>query len=678
MRLLSKKAAFIAVVTTLCLLMTNAAYSAASSLVYLSGGKLVYTPYANQGQTNAVNTIPDFSYCGYMGGGVALPNVPVKKSISPVSGDNTTHIQSAIDYVSGLTPDANGFRGAVYLNAGTYNVNGPLTIKTSGVVLKGAGQGTNGTRVVDTAAVQNDFLTITGSSTAAWNEVAGTRQAITTSYVPTGTKSFTIASASGYSVGDCIIVLRTPNDTWINDLNMAQYGWTADAYQVGYERKITAISGNQITIDVPIVQAMETKYGGGSVLKYTAAGRISQCGVENIRFESVYANDTDENHGWSAIRMKYVEDSWVRDVTAVYFGYSCVRLVDGVRRVTVQDCAMKDAKSQITGGRRYSFCIEGASSLNLIQRCYTKDGRHDYVTGSRVPGPNAFIDSYGETCYDDVGPHHRYATGLLFDNIQAGEIRVWNRGASGTGHGWSGAQTVLWNCENKNFTSTSKNDIRVDSPIGAKNFGIGCKAQTQNGAGLYESWGTPVIPRSLYLQQLKDRLGQTAVDNIAPAAQQNGSVWSTLASWKGEGKSPLAGTVPEQPGNLALNKNVTFSGEQIGNEATHAVDGNTVTRWSAQTFPQSIQVDLGAIYNVNKTEVAPYLDRAYRYKVEVSTDGINYTQVVDRTGNTTGGAVLADTFTGINARYVKLTVTGCYNDTTTWASINEFRVFGIQ
>ena len=128
--------------------------------------------------------------------------------------------------------------------------------------------------------------------------------------------------------------------------------------------------------------------------------------------------------------------------------------------------------------------------------------------------------------------------------------------------------------------------------------------------------------------------------------------------------------------SLAFNKPVTFSGQQEGNEATHAVDGDTSTRWSSQVFPQWITVDLGNLYNVNKTEVVPYMDRAYRFKVEASTDGSNYTQIVDRTANTTGGSSIANTFTGTNARYVKLTVTGCYNDTTDWASISEFRVFG--
>ena len=62
--------------------------------------------------------------------------------------------------------------------------------------------------------------------------------------------------------------------------------------------------------------------------------------------------------------------------------------------------------------------------------------------------------------------------------------------------------------------------------------------------------------------------------------------------------------------------------------------------------------------------------------MEISPDDTNYTLVVDRTGNTTGGSLITDNFTTTNARYARLTVTGCYNYTGGWASICEFRVFG--
>src|SRR5437870_5024190 len=61
-----------------------------------SDGTLVYVP-DDQG-----NVIHDASHAGYGGGGAAIPNVPVKATIWPVAGDNTEHVQAAIDKVAAL------------------------------------------------------------------------------------------------------------------------------------------------------------------------------------------------------------------------------------------------------------------------------------------------------------------------------------------------------------------------------------------------------------------------------------------------------------------------------------------------------------------------------------------------------------------------------------------------
>ena len=500
---------------------------ATSNLVYLNGDTLTYVPYAMKSQTNAVNTIPDFSKAGYKGGGVALPDVPVKQTVSPAAGDDRAAIQSAIDAVEALPLDVNGFRGAVLLTAGEYQVDGQLFIEASGVVLRGEGQGTTGTVIHANQTSKHDFLIVQGTGSGI-TEDALTTQAITSSYVPVGAMSFEVANASGFSVGDTISVKRTPNQFWIDELNMGQYGWTASSYAIKHERIIEGISGNTIMINIPIVDVMETQYGGGEVSKASIPGRIENCGVENLRIESFFQNDTDENHAWSAIYFSRVVNSWVKKVTGQYLAYGTIYVTDESNFNTFEECASKDHKSRITGGRRYSFTIKDGIG-NLFQRCYTKDGRHDFETGSRVTGPNVFLDSYSANTHSDIGPHHRWATGILFDNIRGGQIRVHNRGASGTGHGWVGNSIVFWNL------LSYKNDIKVSSPKGGRNFGIGCTGLQQNGDGYWEDWNNPVAPRSLYLQQLEDRLGSQALDNVLIDEQKTGNIYALLANWAGEG-----------------------------------------------------------------------------------------------------------------------------------------------
>lgn len=504
-------------------------YGQQSKLVQTgSKGKLTYTTYANEGESNSINIIPDYSHAGYKGGGIALPGVPIKKTLSPQAGDNYKYIQDAIKAVEQLPQDANGIRGAILLKAGTYELKGLLTITKNGVVLRGEGQGENGTILKDLVPGQHSFIRIKGSGKG-HGESASTK--ITTEYLPTGATVLEIESTKGFKAGDSIIVVRQPNQQWIDALDMTQFGWKPNYYKAEFERTIVKITGNRITLKEPVVDPIQSKYGGGYIYKAKRDGRISNCGIENMRLESAYKTDTSEDHGWDAIALLRAENCWVKQVTAKYFGYACVSIESQSVYNTVVECAMLDPKSITTGGRKYSFVVESGSAFNLLNRCYTRGGRHDFVTGSVVPGPNVFLDCYSTDTYADIGPHHRWATGLLFDNIYGGQIRVQNRGAMGTGHGWSGAQVMFWN------DHSYKSDLKVNSALGSKNWAIGCTGQKQDGTtGYWESWGTHVLPRSLYLQQLKDRLGDKAVNNTIIKEQQNGNIWELLAAWKGEGK----------------------------------------------------------------------------------------------------------------------------------------------
>jgi len=161
----------------------------------------------------------------------------------------------------------------------------------------------------------------------------------------------------------------------------------------------------------------------------------------------------------------------------------------------------------VTGGRRYSFYIEGATQV-LFLRCHADDGRHDFVLGATTVGPNVYLDGDASHAHDDIGPHHRWSPGALFDNIVTNrDINVRNRGNSGTGHGWAGAYNVIWNSE-------AGRVMTIQNPPGAYNWAIGCKADRMGGNGVWEHKGTQVWPDSLYRKQLEDRLGASALDAL--------------------------------------------------------------------------------------------------------------------------------------------------------------------
>lgn len=173
---------------------------------------------------------------------------------------------------------------------------------------------------------------------------------------------------------------------------------------------------------------------------------------------------------------------------------------------------------------------------------------------------------------------------------------------------------------------------------------------------------------------------------IAPAAPYTGTAPRTPRSEASSGTvnadSPpfcvgaflmAAAQVAQLNPDLAMGRTVTTTAQQAGNEAPRAVDGDVTTRWSASPFPQAITVDLGSTRTIASTMVVPYQDRAYRYRVESSTDRATWRVLVDRSDNTRTGSQLDD-FAAAPARYVRLTVLGVVGVSTTWASIQEFTV----
>ncbi|MEQ8546488.1 MAG: T9SS type A sorting domain-containing protein [Cyclobacteriaceae bacterium] len=605
-----------------------------SELVYMDQEKLTYVPFAMLGQSNKVNTIPDFSYAGYMGGGVSLPtDIPIKATVNPAPGDDSPRIQAAIDLVSALELDDNGFRGVVLIKAGHYSLETPLSIRESGVILTGEGQGLNGTVLHSNRRTNHDVISLKGSSISIDPE---SQQQIISSYVPVGSYSFDIIDASAFSVGDKIVVTRTPNQIWIDELGMDKEslcegksgcdGWTTSSYTIDHERIITAISGNSISINIPMVDVIEDYFGGGTISKIKSSGRISQCGIENLRIQSFYDGNIDENHAWTAVNLEYTENCWVKEVTGQYLAYSTVN-IENSNFNTIQDCAYIDPKSQVSGGRRYSFAIQSGLG-NLFQRCYAKSGRHDFVTGSRVTGPNVFLDGLAEDARSDIGPHHRWATGTLFDNIRGASTRVWNRGNSGSGHGWSGAQTMFWNI------ASYSGEFRVDSPLGSMNWGIGCIGGNQTGAGYWESWGANVHPRSLYLQQLEDRLGRSAVDNVVIYEQKTEHLYDLLAKWGGQGKFSDGGFYGSTPNVRFVNPTgtidvSTWDGNNIEVDATDS-DG-TIQHVKLLINGEPIAMD----------DQAPYIFTELTDKIQNLPYIVHYLQAIatDNDGNTSSTRV---------------------------------------
>lgn len=78
-------------------------------------------------------------FCGYRQSEYPIPWVDAKVYVPVVDGDATGLIQQALNYVASLPMEPDGFRGAVQLAPGNYELKGKLLMRADGVVLRGSG-----------------------------------------------------------------------------------------------------------------------------------------------------------------------------------------------------------------------------------------------------------------------------------------------------------------------------------------------------------------------------------------------------------------------------------------------------------------------------------------------------------------------------------------------------------
>lgn len=629
-------------------------------------GELVYNPYTERG-----DRILDFSFCGYEKSNLPISTIAVVETLSPPEGEWTQEgnmrypvgpdsyelIQGALNRAAEREPDILGFRGAVLLQEGLWHLREGLRIP-SGVVLRGEGQGPEGTTLIFTmpdggstgirldgggsattsrvwlsgvvteephpekarnyvftlddgyrfglrtprerfgfkladylnqrialrftvdVIVEGPSRSVVLGKTFPWEvktlepgEAAMTgdpdlilpgqtddgitansnwpQVAISDDYVPSGSFQLTVADASMFAPGDSLQVIKTTNQEWIDVLGLGERlrhirggregagkrPWGPQTY--GHPREIVAVNGNTITLDVPLPQSIQKEHGGGYVQKTNPPTMASYCGLEYLNVVSNYdttVRDQSKSSNFKNLKNGVTVNamnSWVRNCTVMHTWLGAVS-ANGARYSTIRDCKSLEPVGPKRGGRRYPFGNNGGVGV-LFYNCYSEDGRHDFVVGARTEGPNAYVE-----CYTSEGgnaePHHRWGVGILFDNIampNGGNCAAINRGDSGSGHGWAGANVVFWNCNAPNIT------VFDPETVGENNFAIGYTGPLLNefntgglwyantrsgywgtpqegryygypamGSGYIESPSAPVEPKSLFMQQLIDRIGE--------------------------------------------------------------------------------------------------------------------------------------------------------------------------
>jgi hypothetical protein len=483
-------------------------------------GKLLYA------QTNRGDRIPDFSSAGYHGGGVALPTVQTVVKISPGGGpDDTPAIQAALDAVAKRPAGLHGERGAVELSAGKFYLLGTLHVSESGVVLRGSGASGVNQTVLEMAGTPHLAIDIEGDFQ---QQKVGPETYLTDQYVPAGATVIHVADPSSIHSSDTILLVKPVTPQWTHFMGMDHLSrdgkpevWVKNDITV--RRRVASVAGNAVTLEVPLTDSFDSRFFSPQQAKVSRAevsGQIAEVGVEDLRIvapnRSVNLNQEAEFDG---IEMDNIVDSWLRSL-AFEDTTNSVRIGHEAERLTITDVDVQQNATVTSAAKPFDFSVNG--SQIFLDRCSGRGDKVFYVaTQSRSEGPVVVLHCRfsGDGA---IEPHQRWSTGLLVDEceVPGGSINLMNRGEMGSGHGWTIGWSVLWN--------NSAGSIVVQNPPGDANWSIGDLGEQRSapmptpgqakgfplGGGVVESSGKHVEPASLYLEQLRERLGQSAVEAI--------------------------------------------------------------------------------------------------------------------------------------------------------------------
>jgi hypothetical protein len=318
-------------------------------------------------------------------GGIPSASWTIYKTISPSGADDTAAIQSALDSCP--------TNGVVKLAAGVFHVSGStgLQLKKSNCVLRGIGPGpgnwgigtaatgTGGT-YIETAVASNPVITMGAGNTGSAINL--------TSDAVKGSKSITLASTSGLSVGQLAVINETTdaNISQWDDPSTATFGWFEEPNRpVGETMQIASISGNTVTFstDFPITYKVSQ-----TAHLLPVANQTNFSGVEDLYSYGGYFGASIPIYGCAHCWVKHVETTWSQGCQ--------VELTESFG-VEVRDSYFHDSPAgQNAGGSSYGLCVDWYTSGSLLENNISFRLNKDMVMrsagGGNVTGYNYMDD----------------------------------------------------------------------------------------------------------------------------------------------------------------------------------------------------------------------------------------------------------------------------------------------
>ena len=269
---------------------------------------------------NPAGRLPDYSFAGYRAGAAAIPSPGVVANVMNFGAvgngvaDDTTAFENAIA-AAGNNPSG----GAVLIPAGRYMITRILYLRQSNVVLRGAGEG------LTTLYFPKHLREITGKgglgSASSWTYSggliwvegfpAGSDIATISANADRGDRVIQVSTTSGLAVGNEIRITMTESD---GSMEQHIYGdGGSGTAPVLMSFRISAISGNQVTLDRPLRLNVRTQW---SPVVRKLSNFVREVGVEDLAIE--FPNRPYRGHfaedGYNGIFITGSRDCWVRRV----------------------------------------------------------------------------------------------------------------------------------------------------------------------------------------------------------------------------------------------------------------------------------------------------------------------------------------------------------------------------
>lgn len=418
-------------------------------------------------QADLPSDLPDFSWAGYHAGEKEIPQREATIDVKALGakGDGKTDDTEALKKA---LAEAAKTQGVVAVPEGRYVLTDVLEIRTSGVVLRGAGSGKT------TLVCPHPLATIRGPSRG-WSWSGG-MILVEPKRGPAAKVATVIREAKAQSDRLEVEVQRSAelkagewlelvwhNDTGKDTLLDHLYGGVIPSNRMGPELQkskgarvrewvcLNAVDGQQLTLGQPLRIDARPEW------KPTLFRRpaIQEVGVEGLTFEfplTKYPGHLREK-GYNGIYVQAAINCWVRDVKTINADSGI--FVNGSRYVTVQDVVIQ--------GRMMHHCISASWSSDCLFTRWRIEAPHVHgTTISWAAHGNVYSQGWGRQLATDS---HRAAS---FQNLHTtitidhggGVVNPFRSGGSGPRGPQAAKQNVYWNVIN-NFSGTAKGRAQI-------------------------------------------------------------------------------------------------------------------------------------------------------------------------------------------------------------------------